>query len=316
MLKEEFRDLKDHISGGIIPATANPWTPGPEYDLVTEDLHNLVEFLTDVDGVKAVIANAHTGETKMQDDETYVEVVEEHVAAAGDTPVFAGVYGESSTEAAKLAQKAKDAGADAVMLLPLDVYSHQIPQEPIDHFKYVGETVDIPLINFQFPTWGSSGLPISAHVEICKLPHVIAFKEASFDPVRYDRTVRAVDHVRDDFTLMTGNDTFLKHAYHMGAETGLIGYGNVVPDLHVEKIRAVHDGDLERAQEIREQMLPLTNHIFGEPEGRYRARTKAALKMQGIFQYDTLLPPQQQISHEEREDLREILEDLGRLEEP
>lgn len=313
MLKEEYRGLKEDISGGIIPATANPWTPGPEYDLVKDDLRRHVESITSVDGIKAVVANAHTGETKMQDRETYAEVVRTHVDAAGDTPVFAGVYGESSLEAAKLAQVAKDAGADGVMLLPLDVYSHQIPQEAIDHFRYVGETVDVPLINFQFPTWGSPGLPISAHVEICKLPHVVGFKEASFDPIRYDRTVRAVDHLRDDFTLMTGNDTFLMHAYQLGAETGLIGYANLVPDLHVEKIRAVHDDDMERAREIRKQLLPLTNHIFGEPEGRYRARTKAALQMQGVFEHDTLLPPQQQIDHEEREDLRQILEDLDRL---
>jgi len=312
MLKDEFRDLKEHISGGIIPATANPWHPD-DYSLVKDDLRGHVEDLVEVDGIKAVIANAHTGETKMQDDETYQEVIETHVEAAGDTPVFAGVYGESSVEAAKLAQKAKDAGADGAMLLPLDVYSHQIPEEPVNHYRYVGEEVDFPLINFQFPTWGSSGLPIEAHVEICKLPHTIAFKEASFDPVRYDRTIRAVDHLREDCTIMTGNDTFLMHAYQLGAETGLIGYANLVPELHVEKIRAVHNDDMERAREIREKLLPLTNHIFGQPEGRYRARVKAALKMQGTFEHETLLPPQEQISATEREELREILADLDRL---
>lgn len=311
MLKEEFRGLKEQIADGIIPATANPWTP--EYELVVDDLTRHVERLVSVEGINAVVANAHTGETKMQDEETYRQVVETHVEAAGDTPVFAGVYGESSIEAAKLAQTAKEAGAEGVMLLPLDVYSHQIPQEAINHFKHVGEAVDMPLLNFQFPTWGSSGLPISAHVEICKLPHVIGFKEASFDPIRYDRTIRAVDHLRDDCTIMTGNDTFLMHAYQLGAETGLIGYANLVPDLHVEKIRAVHNDDMERAREIRQRLLPLTDHVFGEPEGRYRARTKAALEMQGVFEYDTMLPPQEQIDHEEREQLRQILDDLGRL---
>jgi 4-hydroxy-tetrahydrodipicolinate synthase len=314
MLKDEFRDLKERISGGIIPATANPWTP--DYQLASDDLRGHVRNLVSVDGVQAVIANAHTGETKLLDRETYTEVVSTHVEAAGDTPVFAGVYGESSIEAAKLARAARDAGAEAVMLLPLDIYSHGIAEEAINHFEYVGEAVDMPLINFQFPTWGSPGLPIEAHVEICKLPQVIAFKEASFDPIRYDRTVRALDHLGDDFTMMTGNDTFLMHAYQLGAETGLIGYANLVPEFHVEKIRAVHDGDLERALEIRKQLLPLTNHVFGEPQGRYRARTKAALQMQGVFEHDTLLPPQEQIDPAEREELRAILADLGELERP
>lgn len=313
MLKDEYRELKDHIAGGIIPATATPWTPGPEYDLVEEDLKALVSHLAGIDGMKAVIANAHTGECKLLSREMKQEVIRVHKEAAGDVPVFSGIYGENSLHAIEMAKEAEEAGADALMLLPLDIYSNQDPKEPVEHFKRVGEAVDIPLINFQFPTWGSPGIPIEAHVEICALPEVIAFKEASFDPVRYEETVRAVDHLRDDFTMMTGNDTFLMHAYHLGSETGLIGYGNLVPELQVEKIRAIHAGDLERAKEIRQKMLPLTNHVFGEPMGKYRARVKAALQMQGFFQYDTLLPPQNQIDDEEREELRQILEDLDEI---
>lgn len=313
MLKDEFRGLKEQIAGGIMPAIANPWTPAPNYDLVTDDLHSHVERLAAVDGMTGIVANAHTGETKLLDRDTYAKVVRVHADASGDTPVFAGVYGESSIKAAELARVAMDAGADGIMLLPLDVYSHQVPQEPVNHFEYVGKTVDCPLINFQFPTWGSPGLPISAHVEICNLPHVIGFKEASFDPLRYERTVRALDHLREDVTLMTGNDTFLLHAYQLGAETGLIGYANLVPELHVEKIRAVQNDDMERAREIRAELLDLTNHVFGEPEGRYRARVKAALEMQGVFTHDTLLPPQEQIDTQEREELRRILADLEQL---
>ncbi len=313
MLNDDFRELKDRIAGGIIPATATPWTPEPEYELAEDDLRRLVEYLTGVDGIVAVIANAHTGECKLLSRAMKQEVIRVHKEAAGDTPVFSGVYGENSIQAAEMAREAQDAGADAVMLLPLDTYANQDPRTPVEHFERVADAVDIPLINFQFPTWGSSGIPISAHVEICKHPSVIAFKEASFDPVRYEETVRALDHVRDDFTMMTGNDTFLTHAYHLGSETGLIGYGNLVPELQVEKLRAVRNDDMDRAKEIREKMLPLTNHIFGEPQGRYRARTKVALEMQGIFEHDTLLPPQQQIDMEERQELREILADLGAL---
>ncbi|MFB6135626.1 MAG: dihydrodipicolinate synthase family protein [Halobacteriaceae archaeon] len=313
MLREEFRGLKEQISGGIIPATAVPWTPEPEYELVESDLRDHVSNLASVDGVVGLVANAHTGECKLLDRETKQEVVRVHKEAAGDVPVFSGVYGESSLLAAEMAREAEEAGADGVMLLPLDIYGHEDPEEPVEHFRRVAEAVDVPLINFQFPTWGSPGIPIEAHAEICNLPEVIGFKEASFDPVRYDRTVRALEPLRDDFTMMTGNDTFLKHAYTLGAETGLIGYANLVPELHVEKLRAVHDDDHERAQEIREKMLPLTNHVFGEPEGKYRNRTKVALQMQGVFEHDTMLPPQQQIDMAERQELREILDDLGEL---
>ncbi|MFB6138112.1 MAG: dihydrodipicolinate synthase family protein [Halobacteriaceae archaeon] len=311
MLADEFRPLATAIEDGIIPATVTPWTP--EYHLAAEDLREHVAALAATDGVVALMANAHSGECKMLDAETYERVIEVHAAAAGDTPVFAGVYGESSLRAVERAERAVAAGAEALMLLPLDVYAHEDPREPVEHFRRVADAVDVPLIDFQFPTWGSPGVPIDAHVEICSMPQVIGFKEASFDPVRYDRTVRALAESDAEFTMMTGNDTFLYHAYVHGAVTGLIGYANLVPDLHVEKVRAVNRGDLERAREIRERLLPLTNHLFGEPEGKYRARCKTALQLQGVFEHDTVLPPQAGIDDAERADLREILADLGRL---
>jgi len=310
-MRDDHAKLMEEISGGIIPATVTPWTP--EYDLVESDLKRHVEELCAVDGIQAVIANAHSGECKMVDRETKQDVIRAHIDAAGDTPVFSGVGGESSLQAVEQAKEAQAAGADALMPLPLEVYENGDPAVPLEHFERVADAVDLPLINFQFPTWGGPGIPIESHVDICQLDQVIAFKEASFDPVRYDETVRAVDSVRDEFTLLTGNDTFLYHAYVHGAETGLIAYANLVPELHVEKIRAVHNRDFERAMEIRRELLDLTNFIFGDPGGKYLARTKAALKMLGTYEYDTLLPPQQQISHDERSELRGILQELGEL---
>jgi 4-hydroxy-tetrahydrodipicolinate synthase len=312
-LREEFRDLKDRISGGILPATVTPWTPDPEYDLVEDDLQQHVRSLTAIDGIEALVCNAHSGECKMLDPGTKQDVIRAHVEAAGNTPVFAGVSGESSLQAVERATEAEAAGADALMLLPLEVYSNADARTSVEHFRRVADAVDIPLVNFQFPTWGSAGIPIESHVEICSMPEVIAFKEASFDPVRAERTIRAVDDVREDFTLMTGNDTFLYHAYLLGSETGLIAYANLIPEMHVEKVRAVREGDLDRARELRREMLPLTNFVFGEPQGRYLARTKAALQMLGTYEYDTILPPQQHIGDDERAKLRGILEELGEL---
>lgn len=313
MLAERFRPLKEHIEDGIIPATVTPWSQAPDYELVESDLRAHVSNLAETDGVVGLMANAHSGECKMLDGETHRRVIEVHSEAAGDTPVFSGIYGESSIRAVESAKRAVEAGAEALMLLPLDVYAHEDPREPVEHFRRVGEAVDVPLINFQFPTWGSPGIPLEAHREICALPSVIGFKEASFDPVRYERTVRTLADLDDDFTMMTGNDTFLYHAYVHGAVSGLIGYANLVPDLHVEKVQAVNRGDLDRARQIRERMLDLTNFVFGPPEGKYRARCKVALRMQGVFEHDTLLPPQSGIDEAERDELRSILDELDRL---
>lgn len=310
-MRESYQQVKDAIKGGIIPATVTPLTP--DLDVAEDDLYSHIDNLSSTDGVVATIANAHSGECKMSPMEDKERVIEIHREASGDAMVFSGIHGESTTMAIEEARRAEAAGAEALMPVPIDVNSHGDPQILIEYYSDIADAVDIPLIAFQFGNFGDIAQPVSAYVELCKLDGVVALKNATFDATRYEETVRAVEPYRDEFTLMTGEDLFLYHSYLLGAETALISYANVVPDMHVEKLRAVHDGDLERARELRSEMMPLTNFLFGEPIGRNRNRIKAALQMQGVFEHDTVRPPAQTLGPEEKDELRSILQDMDRL---
>jgi 4-hydroxy-tetrahydrodipicolinate synthase len=316
-MSPDHEELRQHIRNGVIPAVATPYTP--DLEMAESALAAHVEDLASTDGVVAIIVNAHTGECKLIDTETKRRVIEVADEAAGDVPVFAGVSGDSVPQTGADARAAQAAGAQAVMPLPVpsEVYSED--DVHLQYYEGVGEQIDIPLLNFQLPTWGTAGVPIDTLVETCKLDNVIGFKEASFDPQRYDRTVRAVqadEEARDTCAMITGNDTFLLQSYHLGAESALIAYGNLFPEKHVEKLRAVHEGDLDRAWEIREELLPLTNFIFQDPVGKYIARIKEALVMLGTYDHATVVPPQPAIGDVERTELRGILDDLGALEGP
>jgi 4-hydroxy-tetrahydrodipicolinate synthase len=310
-MRDSYERVKDSIKGGIIPATVTPLTP--DLEIAEGDLRGHIDTLSSTDGVGATIANAHSGECKMSSSEDKERVIELHKEASSDAMVFSGIHGESTPIAIEEAKRAEAAGADALMPVPIDIYSHGDPEIIIEYYRDIADAVDVPLIAFQFGNFGDIAQPISAYVELCKLDGVVALKNATFNAVRYEETVRALEPYRDQFTLMTGEDVFLYHSYVLGAETALISYANLIPDMHVEKLRAVHDGDLERAREIRSEMLPLTNFLFGEPIGRNRNRIKAALQMQGVFEHDTVRPPAQPLSPDERNELRGILQDMGRL---
>lgn len=310
-MRDSYERVKDGIKGGIIPATVTPLTP--DLEIAEEDLRGHIDTLSSTDGVVATIANAHSGECKMSSSEDKERVIKLHKEASSDAMVFSGIHGESTPIAIEEAKRAEAAGADALMPVPIDIYSHGNPEIIIEYYRDIADAVDVPLIAFQFGNFGDIAQPISAYVELCKLDGVVALKNATFNAVRYEETIRSLEPYRDQFTLMTGEDVFLYHSYVLGAETALISYANLIPDMHVEKLRAVHDGDLERAREIRSEMLPLTNFLFGEPIGRNRNRIKAALQMQGVFEHDTVRPPAQPLSPDERDELRGILQDMGRL---
>jgi 4-hydroxy-tetrahydrodipicolinate synthase len=311
VMQKSYEQVKDAIKGGIIPATVTPLRP--DLTIAEDDLHAHIDALSTTDGVVATIANAHSGECKLSPAEDKVEVVQIHKKASSDSMVFSGIHGESTPLAIEEAKRAENAGADALMPVPIDLYSHGDPEIIIEYYRDIADRVDVPLIAFQFGNFGDIAQPISAYVELCKLDGVVALKNATFDPVRYEKTVRALEPYRDQFTLMTGEDVFLYHSYMLGAETALISYANLIPDMHVEKLRAVHEGDLKRARELRAEMRPLTDFLFGEPIGRNRNRIKAALQMQGTFEHDTVRPPGQSLSPDERDELRQILQNMDRL---
>ncbi len=310
-MREDFRELKEELDGGVVPATVTPLTP--EYEIAVEDLHRHIEQLSRVDGLVGLMANAHSGEAGMTPTDEKVTVVEETIAAADGVRVFSGVGGESTTMAVEEAKALEAAGAEALMPVPIAVQSNGDPQIIWDHYRGIADAVDIPLIAFQFGNYGNINLPVGTFVELCTWDEVIALKDASWTYPRYEETVRALDPIRDQFTLLNGNDTFMYHAYHLGADGALIGYANIVPEMHVEKLRAVHAGDLDRARALRREMIDLTNFVWKEPVPRYRQRTKAALQMQGVFEHDTCRPPQQPLPASEKDELRNILQDLGEL---
>lgn len=311
-MRPEFETFKEELKGGVTPATVTPLTP--EYEIAADDLKTHIGNLASTDGIVGLMANAHSGESSMTPTDEKAEVVRLHAEAAGDDArVFSGVSGESTLQAVEEAKALEAAGAEALMPVPIAVQSNGDPRILWDHYQGIADAVDIPLIAFQFGNYGNINLPIGTFVDICKMDEVVALKDASWTYPRYEKTVRALDHIRDEFTLLNGNDTFMFHAYHLGADGALIGYANLIPDMHVEKLRAVQAGDLERARELRREMLPLTNFIWKDPVPRYRQRTKSALEMMGVIEHETVRPPQQNLPASEKDELRNILQDLGEL---
>ena len=310
-MDDSYAEVRDALEGGVTPATVTPLTP--DLEIAEDDLYDHIRSLSETDGVVATVANAHSGECKMAPSEDKEEVIRIHKEASSDAMVFSGIHGESTPIAIEEAKRAEAAGAEALMPVPIDVLSHGDPKILIDYYRDIADAVDIPLIAFQFGNFGDIAQPVSAYVELCRMDEVVALKNATFNPVRFEETVRALEPYRDEFTLMTGEDLFLYHSYVLGAESALISYANLIPEMHVEKLQAVRNGDLERARRLRSEMLPLTNYVFGKPIGRNRNRIKEALAMMGTFEHATVRPPGQPLSPEERDELRTVLQDMELL---
>jgi 4-hydroxy-tetrahydrodipicolinate synthase len=119
-----------------------------------------------------------TGESPTVSHEEHDKVIEAVVEyAAGRVPVIAGTGSNSTTEALRLTRAAKDAGADACLVV--NPYYNKPNQKGLyEHFKAISE-VGLPIVLYNIP--GRTGITMTPQTvaELSKLPNIVAIKEAT-----------------------------------------------------------------------------------------------------------------------------------------
>ncbi len=102
-------------------------------------------------GTHGLVPVGTTGESPTLSHAEHRRVVEITIeAAAGRVPVIAGAGSNSTSEAIELARHAKEAGADAVLVVT--PYYNKPTQEGLFlHFTAIADAVDIPVIIYNIP---------------------------------------------------------------------------------------------------------------------------------------------------------------------
>jgi 4-hydroxy-tetrahydrodipicolinate synthase len=299
---------------GLIPATVLPMTGDARID--ESGLRRYIRQVADA-GPKALAINVDTGEGPHLWPKERLKVLEIVLSEVGDRiPVIAGLGAQFTDQAVALARELKDAGASGLLVFPIGAYQGEPldPEVPVRYHAAIGDAAGLPLILFQLqPALGGVNFDPEAIDRMCRVAQVVAIKEASFDPQRFVEVRAAVKAARPECVCLTGNDNFIYESFVLGAEGALIGFGAVATHQQVELIEHALAGRHDEAREIMERLTPLVNAIFAPPVRNYRARTKAALVMQGLLERDVVRPPLLPISDAEREGIRKALIYAGEL---
>lgn len=299
---------------GIIPAIVLPMTREAQPDLPA--LRRYVEWLIPQRPV-ALAVNVDTGEGPHLSPEERRQVLETVVEVAdGRCAVVAGVAGPYTEAAIANARMARQAGASALLVFPIPAFLGQPlhPEVPYRYHQAIAEAAELPIILFQLqPALG--GVLFSADVlrRLIEIEQVVAIKEASFDAVRFLQTKAVLESASRRITLLTGNDNFILESFILGAEGALLGFSTLATDLQVQMLQAVQRHDFETAQQIGRRLQPLADVIFRPPVTDYRARTKEALRLQGVIPNNVVRPPLLPLSAQELADVRRAMQQAGLL---
>jgi len=155
-------------------------------------------------GAGGVFVACGTGEFSALEQDEYAGVVRAAVeAVAGRVPVFAGAGGPVRT-ARRFADRAKDAGADGILLLP--PYLTEASGRGLVRYVRAATREDLPTIVYNR---ANARFDEDSAVTVAGLPQVIGFKDGAGDLDLMARIVRAVRDV-NEYEMFPGQKKLLK----------------------------------------------------------------------------------------------------------
>lgn len=246
-------------------------------------LGKLVDFHLE-NGTHAIVAVGTTGESATLSVEEHIEVIEFVVKrVAGRIPVIAGTGANSTSEAVHLTQNAKDAGADACLLV-VPYYNKPTQEGLYLHFKHIAEAVDIPQILYNVPGRTSCDMQAETVIRLSTVPNIIGIKEATGDLAR---AKAILDGVSKDFIVLSGDDPTAVELILLGGKGNISVTANVAPREMADLCEAALEGNAEKARAINEKLMPLHKDLFCEANP---IPVKYALVEMGLMQKGIRLP--------------------------
>ena len=278
-------------------------TPFSEHGVDYERLKKNLEFQYE-NGTSAVVVCGTTGENATHTPNEHDELVRVTVRTVnGRMKVIAGIGSNNTGNALRAAENAEYSGADAVLMVT-PYYNKTTQKGLVEHFSYVADRVDIPMILYNVPS--RTGIGISA--DTCKVlsqhPNINGIKEASGD-IALAAKIRSL--CGDDLYIWSGNDDCTIPLMSLGALGVISVASNIVPGAVAKLCALCLEGSYAEATELYAKYASLFSALFIETNP---IPVKAAMKMMGMDS-GILRLPLTEISQESFETLLKAMRDAG-----
>ncbi|GAN76960.1 4-hydroxy-tetrahydrodipicolinate synthase [Acidisphaera rubrifaciens] len=213
------------------------------------------------EGTHGLVPVGTTGESPTLTHDEHKRVVEITIEVArGRVPVIAGAGSNSTREAIELAAHAKQAGADATLVVT--PYYNKPTQEGLFlHYTAIADAVDLPLIIYNIPGRSVVDMSVETMARLAKHRNIVGVKDATANLTRPLHTTRACG---GDFCQLSGEDhTAL--AFLASGGVGCISVtANIAPRLCSEMHAAWQSGRIADAMAIQTRLVPLHDAMFAE----------------------------------------------------
>ncbi|MBB3117622.1 4-hydroxy-tetrahydrodipicolinate synthase [Pseudoduganella violacea] len=246
------------INGSIV-AIVTPMQVDGSLDF--PGLNKLIDWHI-AEGTNGIVIVGTTGESATVNVEEHCALIKAAVDhAAKRIPIIAGTGGNSTAEAIELTRYAKEAGADAALLV-VPYYNRPTQEGMYQHFRAVAEAVDLPIILYNVPGRTVADMSNETVLRLTEIPNIVGIKDAT------GNIGRGLDLLRlapKEFAVYSGDDPSAMALMLAGGKGNISVTANVAPRIMAEMCKAAMAGEIAKAIELNNKVFPLHQKLFIEP---------------------------------------------------
>lgn len=263
--------FKTPIFKGSCTAIVTPFDEnGIDYDKMAE----LIDFQYD-NGTAALVVCGTTGENATMSAYEHEELIE-FACRYNDNrmKIIAGIGSNDTQKALKFAKCALRCAADGVLMVT-PYYNKTTQKGLVEHFTYVADRIDLPMIVYNVPSRTSIDIKLETYMELAEHPNINGVKEASGDFSLFALTRAACG---DELFIWSGNDDNTVPMMALGALGVISVASNIVPGVVAKLCALCLEGDFNQAQQLYFKYANLFSDLFIETNP---IPVKTAMKLLG-----------------------------------
>jgi dihydrodipicolinate synthase len=231
------------------------------------------------DGVQALIVNGTTGESPTISDNEVCELVKIAVEVSNKrVPIIVGTGSNNTEHVVKLSLRVQELGIDGY-LINTPYYNKTTQLGLIEHYTYIAEHVDLPIILYNVPGRTNLNIDIETVLALIDHPRIVAMKDASGDMNYTLKLLKKLNEKNSDFKLYSGEDWNILPFILSGG----IGVISVLSNLYPAATQKYCDyalaGNIEKAQEMCFAFQQINEDLFNDVNP---INIKTAMALKGL----------------------------------
>ena len=259
---------------GIIPPIVTPMNE--DESINEQELRNQVNRQIEA-GAHGIFPFGTNGEAYILSEEEKERVLAIVIEETNKrVPVYAGTGCISTKDTIRLSKKAQELGADVLSIITPS-FAAASQEELYQHFKAVAEAVDMPIVLYNIPARTGNVISPATVKRLSKIKNIVGVKDSSGN---FDNMLQYIEVTRDreDFVVLSGNDSLILLNLMAGGSGGIAGCANVYPEVMVSIYENFKAGNIEKARQAQDSIRSFRGCF---KHGNPNTIVKAAVDMLG-----------------------------------